>query len=131
MEKLTQDDFIEKCKIKHSNKYDYSIGEKNIKSYLEKNKIKYIQQHGFDTCKRINKLSFDFYLPEHGTCIEFDGIQHFEPIKRFGGEKEFKNNQERDNCKNIWCKENNIKLIRIKYNQISEISEVLNKNLTQ
>ena len=53
-----------------------SVGEEYVKLYLEKNKIKYISQHGFDTCKYVDKLNFDFYLPEYNTCIEFDGIQH-------------------------------------------------------
>jgi len=97
--------------------------------YLEENKIKYIQQHRFDTCKYINKLNFDFYLPEYNLCIEFDGIQHFKPIKQFGGEKEYINCIKRDECKNEWCLENNIKLVRIKYDQISNISRILKNNL--
>jgi len=107
-----------------------SVGEEYVKLYLEKNKIKYISQHGFDTCKYVNKLNFDFYLPEYNTCIEFDGIQHFEPIKCFGGEKSFLDGLKRDECKNKWCMENNVKLIRIKYDQISKISEILNSEIS-
>lgn len=113
------------CKLCSSN----SKGEEYIKMHLEEMKIKYIQQHGFDTCRYINKLSFDFYLPEHNTCIEFDGIQHFKPIKDFGGEKGFNDCIKRDECKNKWCLENNVKLIRIKYNDISKISEIINNKL--
>lgn len=106
-----------------------SIGEEYIKCYLEENNIKYIRQHGFDTCRYINRLSFDFYLPELEICIEFDGIQHFKPVKEFGGEFEFQKIIERDNCKNKWCLENDIKLIRIKYNQINKIRKILEKQL--
>jgi len=106
-----------------------SVGEKYVKLFLEGNKIKYISQHGFDTCRYVNKLNFDFYLPDYNTCIEFDGIQHFEPIKCFGGEKSFLDGLKRDECKNKWCVENNVKLIRIKYDQISKISEILNNEL--
>jgi len=106
-----------------------SIGEEYIKFYLEENNIKYIRQHRFDTCRYINKLSFDFYLPELEICIEFDGIQHFKPVKEFGGESEFQKIIERDNCKNKWCSENNLKLIRIKYNQINKIRKILEKQL--
>ena len=113
------------CKLCKTN----SKGEEYIKMYLEENKIKYIQQHGFDTCKYINKLNFDFYLPEYNLCIEFDGIQHFKPIKQFGGEIEYINCIKRDECKNEWCLENKIKLIRIKYDQISNISKILKNNL--
>jgi very-short-patch-repair endonuclease len=114
------------CKSCSSN----SIGEEYIKLYLEKMEIKYIHQHGFDTCKYINKLSFDFYLPNYNTCIEFDGIQHFKPVKDFGGERGFIVGQKRDECKNKWCMDNNVNLIRIKYDQISKISEILNSEIS-
>jgi very-short-patch-repair endonuclease len=113
------------CKLCKSN----SIGEEYIKLHLEEMEIKYIQQHGFDTCRYINKLSFDFYLPEYNICIEFDGIQHFKEVKQFGGKKEFNNTLKRDECKNKWCLENNVKLIRIKYDQISEINKILKSKL--
>ena len=106
-----------------------SIGEEYIQRYLEENKIKYIKQHGFDTCKFKNKLSFDFYLTEYNVCIEFDGIQHFKPIKQFGGIKEFDDTQLRDKCKDKWCIENKVKLIRIKFDQKSKISDILDKEL--
>jgi very-short-patch-repair endonuclease len=106
-----------------------SKGEQYIKMYLEELNIKYIRQHGFDTCRYINKLNFDFYLPDHNTCIEFDGIQHFKPIKYFGGEKEYKATKERDKSKNDWCFENKVNLIRIKYNEMNKIYEILKNKL--
>lgn len=35
--------------------------------------------------ENILPLPFDFYLPEHNICIEFDGMQHFKPIDYWGG----------------------------------------------
>jgi very-short-patch-repair endonuclease len=106
-----------------------SKGEEYIKMYLEELKIKYIRQYSFETCRYINKLSFDFYLPELNTCIEFDGIQHFKPIIEFGGKKEFNIIQERDKCKNEWCVENQVNLIRIKYNQIDKVKSIIEDKL--
>lgn len=106
-----------------------SKGEEYIKGHLEEMKIKYIRQHGFDSCRYINKLNFDFYLPELNTCIEFDGIQHFKPVRDFGGLKEFKNIKKRDECKDKWCLKNNVNLIRIKYDQIDIIRKILENNL--
>lgn len=97
--------------------------------YLEELEIKYIRQHSFETCRYINKLSFDFYLPELNTCIEFDGIQHFKPIREFGGKKEFKTIQERDKCKNEWCDKNQVNLIRIRYDQIDKVKSILEDKL--
>ena len=106
-----------------------SKGEDYIKEYLENLKIKYIRQHSFDDCRYINKLNFDFYLPDFNTCIEFDGIQHFKPIDVFGGDEEFRLCLKRDKCKNEWCLKNNINLIRIRYDQISEIKDIIKKEL--
>jgi len=72
-------------------------------------------------------LSFDFYLPEHNTCIEFDGKQHYEIIEKWGGLENLKDIQKRDKIKNLYCKENNVNLIRIKYDE--DICGKLNKTL--
>ena len=63
------------------------------------------------------------------TCLEFDGLQHFGPVKEFGGEKEFDLILKRDECKNKWCVENSINLIRIRYDEFDKISEILDKKL--
>lgn len=47
--------------------------------------------------------------------LEYDGQQHFIPVELFGGEESMIRQQERDNRKNDWCKENNIRLKRIPY----------------
>ena len=67
---------------------------------------------------------FDFYLPEHKCCIEYDGIQHFESIEYWGGEKKLTSQRKRDEIKTNYCKDNNINLLRIKYNE--NILEKLN-----
>jgi len=54
-------------------------------------------------------------LPNLNTCIEFDGQQHYNIIEHFGGEKILIENQVRDDIKNKYCLENNIKILRIKY----------------
>ena len=106
-----------------------SKGEEYIKNYLERNGIKYIRQKSFEDCKYINRLNFDFYLPDINTCLEFDGLQHFEPVKEFGGEKEFYLILKRDECKNKWCTENKVNLIRIRYDEFDKISEILDEKL--
>ena len=61
------------------------------------------------------------------VCIEYDGIQHFEPIERFGGKEEFSRTKIRDNIKTQYCKDNNIKLIRIPYWDFDNIEMILKK----
>lgn len=48
-------------------------------------------------------------------AIEYNGRQHFEPITFFGGEEEFKTQQERDKRKEKYCEDNNIDLLVIPY----------------
>lgn len=94
-----------------------SKGEKNIRKILQKNKIDFEIQKSFENCKFINNLFFDFYIPSRNICIEFDGKQHFEPNNFFGGVDVFKNIQRRDQIKNEYCHNNNIRLYRIRYDE--------------
>ena len=52
-------------------------------------------------------MYFDFVLLDENNniikAIEFDGIQHFEPIEYFGGQDAFINQQERDQRKADYC----------------------------
>lgn len=103
-----------------------SKGEKEVKRILDLNNINYIREKKFNDCKYIKELKFDFYLPEKNICIEYDGKQHFQPIKYWGGEKELKKIQKRDKIKSDYCKKNNINFLRIKYNEM--IQDKLQKN---
>ena len=60
-------------------------------------------------------------------CIEYDGEQHFHPIRFFGGEEKFKYTHYRDLFKNRFRKEHQIKLIRIKYTE--DVNNVLERVL--
>lgn len=94
-----------------------SKGEKEIKKYLDDNKIEYIHQYIFKECKAKRVLPFDFYLPKYNTCLEFDGLLHFFSYPHFGGNDKLKITQEHDKIKTTYCKNNNIDLIRIRYNE--------------
>lgn len=100
--------------------------ENNIEIILRNNNISYIKQKTFDGCKFKNKLKFDFYLIEYNCCIEFDGIQHFKPIRWFGGKRAFELQKIKDEIKTNYCFDKNIKLIRFNYKQnIEEIKKEL------
>lgn len=94
-----------------------SRGVKEISSILTKHGIDYHREYRFNDCVYRNKLPFDFYLPEHRTCIEFDGEQHFKIKEHWGGEKEFNLIQIRDEIKNKYCENNDISLYRIRYDE--------------
>lgn len=79
-----------------------------------------------------NRLHLDFYIPEYKLGIEYDGIQHYKPRTYFGGEKQFKIQQQRDLRKDRYCKEHGIKLIRIPYTitTFSEVRKVISSYIT-
>ena len=108
-----------KCKSSH--------GEHLIQLYLEQNNIPYEIQKTFDGCKDKQFLPFDFYLPTCNTCIEYDGIQHFQPVEFFGGVDSFKYQQYHDKLKDEYCQKNGISLLRIPY--YKNIEEELNNFL--
>lgn len=111
------------CSKKTSNP-EFIIGEK-----LKEFGLEYIEQYKFKDCVYIDKLIFDFYIPSINTCIEYDGEGHYKPF-RFSKDKEamqrkLEETQIRDNIKTQYCKDNDIKLIRIPYFEFDNIDKVL------
>ena len=102
-----------------------SKGESRIEKYLFDNNIKFVYQKKFIRCVHKKQLPFDFYLPDFNICIEFNGMQHYKPIKHFGGDKAFKKQKLRDSIKTKYCEDNGIKLIRIPYTDLDKIEEIL------
>ncbi len=58
----------------------------------------------------------DIYSKDYNFAIEFNGLQHYEPIEYFGGESKFLNIQRLDGEKRIKCAENGCKLFEVRYN---------------
>lgn len=100
-----------------------SSGEIKLTQLLVKAGIDFQTQYRI---KEFNILSpFDFAIFKDGKLlglIEYDGQQHFEAVELWGGEEQLKIQQERDTRKNQWCKENNIRLIRIPYTEYNNLT---------
>jgi hypothetical protein len=67
--------------------------------------------------KWLNGLELDIFLPHIKTGIEYQGQQHYFPIKAWGGQKAFKAQKERDELKKKICSERDIKLIEVDYTE--------------
>ncbi|MCM1224167.1 MAG: endonuclease domain-containing protein [Lachnospiraceae bacterium] len=105
-----------------------SLGELRIQNYLIEHNIKFETQKRFEKCMQKRHLRFDFYLPDYNIVIEYDGQQHFKPIRfsrKNNIEENFKLTQERDKIKNQYCMDNNIRIIRIPYWEYDNIEEIL------
>lgn len=108
-----------------------SRGERIISNMLNNDNIPFERQKSFDNLKGIGhgKLSYDFYIPVFGVLIEYNGIQHYEPIEYFGGQKQLNIQLEHDKRKREYAKQNNIKLIEIPYWEFDNIEKILSKEL--
>ena len=102
-----------------------SRGEQKIREVLEENGIDFISQYTFNNCINIRPLPFDVYLPDYNTCIEYDGSQHFTPSEHFGGVIEYEKRKKNDYIKDEYCKENNIRLIRIPFWDYENIENII------
>jgi hypothetical protein len=103
--------------------------EKRIRKTLVKNKVNFIAQKRFDDCRDLFSLPFDFYLPGYNLACEAQGLQHFEIVPHFGGEKEFLKRQYHDQIKRDYCKNNNIRLLEISYLDYKNIENILEETL--
>ena len=104
-----------------------SRGEYNIFQYLKNMGIKFKTQYTFVDLKDIKLLRFDFcvFTPEGIILIEFDGIQHFQPVEYFGGFEGFKKRVLHDKMKSDYCLKNKIRLLRV--NNFETVAEDLTK----
>lgn len=103
-----------------------SKGERKIERLLKECGISYKHQFGFDGFVAENgcKYRFDFAIfngDNLSHLIEYDGEQHFRPVKAWGGEARYKRQVEIDKLKAEYCQENGLRLTRIPYTLFSKI----------
>ena len=94
-----------------------SKGENLISNFLKSENISFTPQKKFDDCRFLYLLPFDFYIPSYNLCVEYDGEQHFNPMVIWGGENEYEKIKIRDNIKTKYCRDKNINLLRIRYDE--------------
>lgn len=96
-----------------------SKGELLVKSILKKINIDFIQEYMLiDSYFSQYKLYIDFYIPSKNLFIEYNGIQHYQPVDfGTGGNVEDIYNKQitRDSELKEYCDLHNIKLLEIKY----------------
>ena len=106
-------------------------GEDKIYNYLSEHNIQYARHKSYDDLRGLKggKLSYDFYLPNFNLLIEYQGEQHERPIDIFGGEEQFKIQQEHDKRKREYAQNHYIKLLEIWYYDFKNIEYILNSEL--
>ena len=108
------------------------MSETELFNLLKKqfSKIKVIQ-HGKP--KWLGRQHVDIWFPDYNIGVEFQGLQHDQPIEFFGGEESFIKNQKRDKRKRNLFEKNNAHLIEVRSGYIldeicNKISEIIEKS---
>ena len=105
-----------------------SVGERNIRRYLQSKNIKFEQEFRiedkkyFDTYARV-----DFYLPDLNTMIEFQGEQHYGIANKAitHGSRKWQSQKKRDNHLRRYAADHNVRLIEVPYTYRSNVDTFL------
>lgn len=104
-----------------------SKGEEKIEKYLIDNNIKFEPQKKFANLRNTLPLSYDFYLPEHNTLIEYQGQFHDGSTSMVLKEKYFDKQQKNDRLKRDYAKDNRHNLLEIWYYDFDNIENIIDK----
>lgn len=96
-------------------KCNQSKGEKLTSQALVEMGVNFEIQKTFDDLIDIKHLSYDFFIPEFNLLIEYQGIQHTQPISIFGGEEAYIKQQHHDKLKRDYATKKGYKLLEISY----------------
>jgi hypothetical protein len=77
--------------------------------------------------KFLNGLELDIFIKELNIGIEYQGIQHYKPVKHWGGKIAFEKLKERDKMKREICNSLGVKLVYFDYDEGLNNEFVLNK----
>ena len=109
-----------------------SKGERIISSILKKHNIRFEEQVPIHIENYSKSIIVDFviYKDDKIYYIEYNGKQHYIPIKFFGGDLKFQEQMDRDRRLYEYCLKHNISFIEVKYDlQEEEIENIITEEL--
>lgn len=105
--------------------YSKSYGNIRVEYWLGQHDIPYIREKTFDGLNGDKAaLRIDFYLPLQNVCIEVDGGQHYKGSQE--NKEQFLKQRRYDRLKETYLFDHNIRLIRIVYDELSDLDNILN-----
>ena len=112
-----------------------SHGEILTKKILDEYSCKYESQKKFDGLIGLGggQLSYDFFVDDY-LLIEIQGEQHYRAIEWYGGEEQYKKQQEHDRRKREFAKENDYELLEILYfgvKDLDKLEKILREKLSK
>ncbi|WP_435016692.1 zinc-ribbon domain-containing protein [Tundrisphaera sp. TA3] len=107
-----------------------SKGERAIDNHLRSLGFHYVRQFKIRTCKHVKNLPYDFAVCPDGMMpllLEFQGIQHFSPVKLFGGNDLFIKLKIRDEIKRKWAEDHDIPYLEIPFFRVDDIPQLIDE----
>lgn len=105
-----------------------SVGERNIRRYLQSKNIKFMQEYRIENKKYFdNFIMVDFYLPDLNVMIEFQGEQHYGIANKAitHGSRKWQSQKKRDNHLRRYAADHNVRLIEVPYTYRSNVDTFL------
>lgn len=105
-----------------------SVGERNVRRYLQSRNIKYVQEFYIEDKKYFDTFArVDFYLPESNTIIEFQGEQHYGIANKSisHGSRKWQSQKKRDNHLRRYAADHYIRLVEVPYTYRSNVDAFL------
>lgn len=105
-----------------------SSGEVKIHNILKDHDIPFTEEYEFDDLISSSgrHLRFDFAIFDDDNdlicLLEFNGRQHYQSVKKFGGARGLRHQQYNDNLKRQYCLKHNYKLISIPWYEEDKIT---------
>lgn len=65
----------------------------------------------------LNGLELDIFIEEANVGVEYQGVQHYEPVDHWGGEEALEERQARDEAKRRLCDKHGIDLVEVRYDE--------------
>lgn len=101
--------------------------EERIEKYLTTNHITFECQKKFLGLKNKLPLSYDFYLPEYNTLIEYQGQFHDGTASIVDKESYFEKQQQNDKLKRDYARNNGYNLLEIWYYDFNNAEGIIDK----
>ena len=112
-----------------------SYGETKVMEYLDSIGVDYVYNKSIPNKYHLSNrehLRPDFQLLDESAIIEFNGEQHYRFVEGLHiTEERFHQQQLRDEEMRMWCKDNNIKLLEIRYDEVDKIPALISEFLAK
>lgn len=104
-----------------------SKGELLVSKILKSLNFNFEEQVFIKNPYHSNNFIVDFFIRDYNTIIEFNGKQHYVSVEHFGGKMALNKQKQRDEDLRIYCQQNKINLLEIKFDYFEKDIENLLK----